>query len=173
MKKSKVIVLLAICASIFCLPVKVFPWAMGTHQSIFEKVMNDTNLDPNIKKILKDNESYARAGAFGPDLFNYCQQPKYNSMGHYCEAGKLAKKMIEMAKTPQEKAFAYGWMIHVASDMVGHPWVNQVVEQQKNLQPGEGEYHNGNATNHTAIELAIDRLNADDLIHLKPQMEIR
>jgi len=163
MKKGKAFFSLAVCVLMFSFPAKVFPWAVGTHQSIFDKVINSDsdNLDPNIKKILKDNESYARAGAFGPDLFNYCQQSKYNSIGHYCEAGKLAKKMLEMAKTPQEKAFAYGWMIHVASDMKGHPWVNKVVEQQRNLQPGQGEYHNGNAIRHTAIELAIDRLNID------------
>lgn len=65
----------------------------------------------------------------------------------------LAKKMFAMAKTPQEKAFAYGWMIHVASDSIGNEWVNELAG---------GEYDPENeviVSAHRDIEMSIDKKN--------------
>lgn len=68
---------------------------------------------------------YAKGGATGPDM-HYFYGKRFADMAHYCSPGELAKKMLAIAKTPGEKAYAYGWVIHVASDSRGHDWVNSI-----------------------------------------------
>ncbi len=48
-------------------------------------------------------------------------------MLHYRRSGLFAKGLVLGAVTPREKAFAYGYLSHVAADVVGHPYVNTIV----------------------------------------------
>ncbi|MCJ7457396.1 MAG: zinc dependent phospholipase C family protein [candidate division Zixibacteria bacterium] len=50
-------------------------------------------------------------------------------MLHYRRTGSFAKNLIEIARTgtPQQRAYAYGYLSHIATDVIGHGFVNQVV----------------------------------------------
>ncbi len=130
-------------------------WGPITHMTILDDILEDPRLNSYVKSILQDNLKYAKGGVVGPDMF-YFNDKRYTDIAHYCWSGDLAKKMLEMAKKegdPKKIAFAYGWMIHVVSDSIGHPWVNSLAG---------GEYDPNNATikkNHSHIEQSIDKKN--------------
>jgi hypothetical protein len=48
-------------------------------------------------------------------------------MLHYRRSGAFAQSLVEAARSNRQKAFAYGYLSHVATDVVGHPYVNQIV----------------------------------------------
>ena len=48
-------------------------------------------------------------------------------MLHYRYTGDFARALLENATTPAQKAYAYGYITHVATDVVGHGYVNQIV----------------------------------------------
>lgn len=48
-------------------------------------------------------------------------------MLHYRYTGMFSRNLLEAAGTDRQKAFAYGYMSHVAADVVGHPYVNVIV----------------------------------------------
>jgi hypothetical protein len=46
---------------------------------------------------------------------------------HYRRTGTFARRLIANATTPRQKAYALGYLSHVATDVTGHAYVNQVV----------------------------------------------
>jgi len=56
-------------------------------------------------------------------------------MLHYRLTGKFAQNLVELATTDEEKAFAYGYLTHVATDTTGHPYVNEIVGGPWRLHP--------------------------------------
>lgn len=47
-------------------------------------------------------------------------------MLHYRRTGQFAQHLVNSATTPREKAFAFGYLSHIATDVTGHPFVNQI-----------------------------------------------
>jgi hypothetical protein len=50
---------------------------------------------------------------------------------HYIKSGDYARKLIDNARATGNKdllAYAYGYLTHYVTDVVGHPYVNQVVQ---------------------------------------------
>ena len=137
------------------LSVEVFAWGPITHMTLLDDIINDPRLNPDIKKVLQENLRYSKGGAMGPDLF-YFSDKRFADIAHYCSTNSLATSMLNTAKKsgkPQNIAYAYGWIIHVATDPIGHKWVNRIVG---------GEYDSNNSTikkAHRDVELSIDTLN--------------
>lgn len=50
-------------------------------------------------------------------------------MLHYRRTGAFARNLIEGARngSDRQRAYAYGYLSHVATDLTGHPYVNQIV----------------------------------------------
>ena len=46
---------------------------------------------------------------------------------HYRRTGLYGKNLIDLATNDNQKAYAYGYLSHIATDTVGHAFVNQVV----------------------------------------------
>jgi Zinc dependent phospholipase C len=50
---------------------------------------------------------------------------------HYIRSGRFARKLVDLSQASGNdnlKAYAYGYLTHYVTDVVGHPYVNQVVE---------------------------------------------
>jgi hypothetical protein len=47
---------------------------------------------------------------------------------HYRNTGTFAKNLLQVAKDPLTRAYAKGYLSHVAGDICGHPYVNSLVE---------------------------------------------
>jgi hypothetical protein len=95
--------------------------------TIVEDILKDPRLDSEIKRILEENMAYAKGGVTGPDMFYAQLTSRFGDMAHYCSPGDLARKMLEAAREEtdvrereRKLAYAYGWMVHVRSDAVGH-----------------------------------------------------
>ncbi len=48
-------------------------------------------------------------------------------MLHYRSTGKFAQNLINFAKTDEQKIYAYGYLSHIATDTVGHAFINEIV----------------------------------------------
>ena len=137
---------------------KAVAWGPITHMTILDDILKDPRLNSDVKKILQENLKHAKGGATGPDMY-YFLDKQYSNIAHYCSPGDFARKMLEMAKKdgdPKKIAFAYGWIIHVASDPIGHAWVNS---------SAGGEYDPENSeikSAHSNIEQSIDKKNLID-----------
>ena len=140
-----------------------FSWGVITHMTILDDILKDPRLDGEIKRILRENIAYAKGGVTGPDMFYVYVTSRYGDMAHYCTPGDLARRMLALAREEtdvrereRKLAYAYGWMVHVQSDAVGHAWVNAMVG---------GEYDPENkpiVKAHKALEAAVDRKNLMD-----------
>ncbi len=56
-------------------------------------------------------------------------------MLHYRKTYKFAAALWRNADCPERKAFALGWMTHLATDVVGHSFVNQKCGGPYRLHP--------------------------------------
>lgn len=56
-------------------------------------------------------------------------------MLHYRNTGLFAKNLLKNAKTDRQKAYALGYLTHVAADTVGHAYVNRIVCGPYRLHP--------------------------------------
>jgi hypothetical protein len=57
-------------------------------------------------------------------------------MLHYRNTGRFAQALVQNAGSdPQKQAYAYGYLSHIGTDLVGHPFVNQVVGGPYRLHP--------------------------------------
>ncbi|HSF38532.1 MAG TPA: zinc dependent phospholipase C family protein [Thermoanaerobaculia bacterium] len=66
---------------------------------------------------------------FTPSLQNNApvNQWFWFDMLHYRRTGRFARRLVENATTDRQKAYALGYLSHVAADVTGHAYVNQIV----------------------------------------------
>jgi hypothetical protein len=66
---------------------------------------------------------------FIPDLQH--NRPEQNwywfDMLHYRRTGDFARKLLKDAPGDRSRAYAYGYLSHIATDVIGHGYVNQIV----------------------------------------------
>ena len=103
---------------------------------------------PNLSATLFDT--------FAPPLQNQVQNGVVPSektwywfdMLHYRRTGEFASQMISSAKrgSPVQRAYALGYLSHIATDVLGHPYVNQIV----------GGPYRLNVQRHVAVENYMD-----------------
>jgi hypothetical protein len=67
-------------------------------------------------------------------------------MLHYRYTGLFLKNLIENARTEAQKAYAYGYATHIATDLIGHGYVNQIV----------GGPYRTHVQRHSLVEYFID-----------------
>ena len=72
--------------------------------------------------------SYAYGGAVIQDLGYYPFGSKeFSDLTHYVRSGDFVREMLRQSDDVDEYAFALGALAHYASDIMGHPTVNQAV----------------------------------------------
>lgn len=77
---------------------------------------------------IKDAHAYAYGGAVIQDLGYYPFGSKdFNNLAHYVRSGDFVRELLLESHDVNEYAFALGALSHYASDISGHPAVNQAV----------------------------------------------
>ncbi len=75
---------------------------------------------------------------FKPPLQNNEDEKRWYwfDMLHYRRTGHFGRKLVEHSRggSAEARAFALGYLSHVATDLIGHPYVNQVVGGPYRLQ---------------------------------------
>lgn len=131
----RVAILLALL--LFCAGAS-FAYSVLTHEQIIDLVWAD-ELQPLLLKRfpaltqdqLKEAHSYAYGGAVIQDLGYYpFGNVEFSNLVHYVRSGDFVRELLLQSQDANEYAFALGALAHYASDIAGHPAVNQAVSIQ-------------------------------------------
>jgi hypothetical protein len=127
-----VVLFLLLCAS------GVLAYSVLTHEEIVDLVWTD-ELRPLLlqrfpgltEEQLKEAHSYAYGGAVIQDLGYYpFGSVEFSNLVHYVRSGDFVRELLAQSQDANEYAFALGALAHYASDIAGHPAVNQSVSIQ-------------------------------------------
>jgi len=115
-----------------------FAYSVLTHEEIVDLVWT-TDLRPLLLKRfpsltedqLKEAHSYAYGGAVIQDLGYYpFGSVEFSNLLHYVRSGDFVRELLLRSQDANEYAFALGALAHYASDISGHPAVNESVSLQ-------------------------------------------
>jgi len=103
----------------------LFKTAVGTN--LFSGVIQGVDLLTNAAGLGSLSHQFFQQ--FVPDVHNNDLENEWYwfDMLHYRYTGQFSANLIEAAANDRQKAFAYGYMSHIAADVVGHPYVNVIV----------------------------------------------
>src|SRR5579863_6709391 len=113
-------------------------YSVLTHEEIVDLLWSD-EIQPLILKRfpglsadqLKEAHAYAYGGAVIQDLGYYpFGSREFSDLVHYVRSGDFVRELLIESQDPNEYAFALGALAHYASDLAGHPAVNQAVAIQ-------------------------------------------
>lgn len=100
------------------LPDTAFAWGPGTHLETAMTVLERLALvAPAVRAIIAAAPDAFLYGAVHADVVVGKKRAGHK---YYCHTWQLATKLIKRAKTPTEKAAAYGHLCHMAADVVAH-----------------------------------------------------
>src|SRR4029077_16664740 len=115
-----------------------FAYSVLTHEEIVDLLWTDeirplllTRFPELSEDQLKEAHAYAYGGAVIQDLGYYpFGSAEFSDLVHYVRSGDFVCELVQEIQTADEYAFALGALAHYASDIVGHPVVNQAVSIQ-------------------------------------------
>jgi hypothetical protein len=110
-------------------------YSVLTHEEIIDLVWMDTIQPLLLKKYpgltaeqIKEAHAYAYGGAVIQDLGYYpFGSREFSNLAHYVRSGDFVRELLLESQDVNEYAFALGALSHYASDIAGHPAVNQAV----------------------------------------------
>lgn len=110
-------------------------YSVLTHEEIIDLLWND-HLRPMIlarypgltDDQIREAHAYAYGGAVIQDMGYYpFGNREFSDLVHYVRSGDFVLELLRQSQNPDEYAFALGALSHYASDISGHPAVNQAV----------------------------------------------
>jgi len=142
-------------------------YSVLTHEEIVDLLWTDEIKPLLLQKYpgltedqLKDAHAYAYGGAVIQDLGYYPFGSKeFSDLVHYVRSGDFVHELLIESQDVNEYAFALGALSHYASDIAGHPAVNQAVaiEYPKlRARYGKSVRYAQDKTAHLKIEFGFD-----------------
>src|SRR3984893_12433075 len=115
-----------------------FAYSVLTHEQVVDLLWADDLTPLLLKRFpglteeqLKVAHGYAYGGAVIQDLGYYpFGSVEFSNLVHYVRSGDFVRELILQSQDANEYAFALGALAHYASDIAGHPAVNQAVSIQ-------------------------------------------
>lgn len=172
LKKSSSTAAVALCAfGLLYFPVTASAFKVDTHVWVGQQVLNDVVDDgkvtilmngrphdfpvtPAVADAIKANPSIYRMGNIGPDAFPDMltgQMVVHPGVVGAWRTDDWLRFLLSQAKTPEQLAFAYGYLGHVSADTWAHTYVNQYAGDIFELSDGEIDVE----LRHTALESYI------------------
>jgi len=96
-------------------------------------------------------------GAIGPDLGYFPGGDRFLSeLSHCVRTGVLTRTLVASARTPIERAFAWGWLTHVIADREIHPLIGRAVGEH--VRGSRRAFVDGasDPLHHLRVELGLD-----------------
>lgn len=120
---------------LMCLSALGNAYSVLTHEEVVDLLWEDQISPLLIKRFpnatpdeIKQAHAFAYGGSLVQDMGYYPFGNKYFSdLVHYVRTGDFVMALIEQSTDINEYAFALGALAHYASDICGHPTINQVV----------------------------------------------
>ncbi len=112
-----------------------FAYSVLTHEEIVDLLWADEIRPLLLKRYpglsedqIKEAHAYAYGGAVIQDLGYYpFGSAEFSDLVHYVRSGDFVRELLRESADVNEYAFALGALAHYASDITGHPAVNQAV----------------------------------------------
>lgn len=96
-------------------------------------------------------------GAFGPDVGYFPgADPFLSDLAHYVRSGDLTRTLVRDARTPGERAYAWGWVTHVLADAELHPVVGEGVAWFLEGRRGGFVGISQDRVTHVRVEVGLD-----------------
>jgi hypothetical protein len=144
-----------------------FAYSVLTHEEIVDLLWKDEIRPLLLKRFpalteeqITEAHAYAYGGAVIQDLGYYPFGSKqFSDLTHYVRSGDFVREMLLDSQDANEYAFAMGALAHYASDIGGHPAVNQAVaiEYPKlRAKFGNSVNYAENNTAHIRTEIGFD-----------------
>jgi hypothetical protein len=113
-------------------------YSVLTHEEIVDLVWADelrplllTRFPTLTEDQIKEAHGYAYGGAVIQDLGYYpFGSVEFSNLVHYVRSGDFVRELLVQSQDANEYAFALGALAHYASDIAGHPAVNEAVSIQ-------------------------------------------
>src|ERR1700686_4626989 len=156
-----VFLVMLLCASVS------FAYSVLTHEQIVDLLWTDELRPLLLQRFpeltedqLKEAHGYAYGGAVIQDLGYYpFGSLEFSNLVHYVRSGDFVRELILHSQDANEYAFALGALAHYASDIAGHPAVNQSVSiQYPKLRAKFGDFvrYAEDHTAHVKTEFGFD-----------------
>jgi hypothetical protein len=142
-------------------------YSVLTHEEIVDLLWTDEIQPLLLKRYpglsedqMREAHAYAYGGAVIQDLGYYpFGSREFSNLVHYVRSGDFVRELLLESQDVNEYAFALGALSHYASDIVGHPAVNQAVaiEYPKlRAKFGKSVRYAQDKTAHLKIEFGFD-----------------
>jgi Zinc dependent phospholipase C len=113
----------------------LFAYSVLTHEEIVDLLWTDEIRPLLLKRYpelsedqIREAHAYAYGGAVIQDLGYYpFGSTEFSNLVHYVRSGDFVRSLLRESQDANEYAFALGALSHYASDIAGHPAVNQAV----------------------------------------------
>jgi len=146
-----------------------FAYSVLTHEEIVDLVWSDEIRPLLLQRYpgltedqIKEAHAYAYGGAVIQDLGYYPFGSKdFSNLVHYVRSGDFVRELLLESADVNEYAFALGALAHYASDITGHPAVNQsvAIEYPKlRAKFGKSVKYADDRTAHLKTEFGFDML---------------
>jgi len=127
--------LLAILVILLMCSLGSFAYSNLTHEEIVDLLWKDEIRPLLLKRFpaltedqITEAHAYAYGGAVIQDLGYYpFGNKQFSDLAHYVRSGDFVRELLLESQDANEYAFAMGALSHYASDIAGHPAVNQAV----------------------------------------------
>ena len=131
-RASAIVVILLMCGA------ASFAYSVLTHEQIVDLLWTDAIQPLLLKRYpglsedqIREAHAYAYGGAVIQDLGYYPFGSRdFSNLVHYVRSGDFVRELLLESQDVNEYAFALGALSHYASDIAGHPAVNQAVAIQ-------------------------------------------
>jgi len=157
----------ALVLAVLMCQAKSSAYSVLTHEEIVDLLWTDQIRPLLLKRYpglsedqLKEAHAYAYGGAVIQDLGYYPFGSKeFSNLVHYVRSGDFVRELLVESQDANEYAFALGALSHYASDIAGHPAVNQsvAIEYPKlRAKYGKSVRYAQDKTAHLKIEFGFD-----------------
>jgi hypothetical protein len=142
-------------------------YSVLTHEEIVDLLWADEIQPLLLKRFpdlsaeqIREAHAYAYGGAVIQDLGFYpFGTAEFSNLVHYVRTGDFVRELLIESKDADEYAFALGALSHYASDIAGHPTVNQAVSieyPKLRAKYGKSVRYAQDKTAHLKIEFGFD-----------------
>jgi len=110
--------LLAVLLALVVSPTEVWAWTPGTHVFLGDAVLRHLHLIPSgLADLLA---AYPADFLYGSIAADTSIAKKYAEVGRHCHSWHVGMEIHDEADTPSLRAFALGYLSHLAADVVAH-----------------------------------------------------
>jgi Zinc dependent phospholipase C len=108
-------------------------------------------------RCILDHKKTFLSGVQGPDLNFYPGgDGNLSQLAHGDKPSDLGRELLKLAGNDRERAYAYGWLMHLTTDNIVHPLVHQLMKEHFPRQCRNGSAQDAYPIGHHRVEWGID-----------------